>query len=287
GAPGVRGHRAAVQRWVEAGLEQVVVVPVRAQLDLEALAALRPPVAGARHGPQAELPVTQEVPRLLRIAEVDLSTLVRLEVRVQQAHPLLVVFRTAPAEGLRGVLELFAHAGRRLVRRAVGQTADRPDLEAGQGGAEPGVAADRAGQGPVHIALDPARSGDAHAREGEAAGPAGHRHAQVLDEAPRPLGRAVHRDAVGGAQRDAVQGEGRPRAQRVPHEVGRRAVEGDDVAEVRSVVRLERAVAVQVLRVDAAVAAGAVRALVADRVRGLVGRRLASLVPEAARVVLP
>src|SRR5690606_38813452 len=62
---------------------------------------------------------------------------------------------------------------------------------------------------------------------------------------------------------------------------------GDDVAEVRSVVRLERAVAVQVLRVDAAVAAGAVRALVADRVRGLVGRRLASLVPEAARVVLP
>src|SRR5690606_35796809 len=62
--------------------------------------------------------------------------------------------------------------------------------------------------------------------------------------------------------------------------------QGDDVAEIRAVARLERTVAVQVLGVDAAVAAGAVRALVAERVGGLAGARLARLVPQAARVVL-
>src|SRR5690606_23987268 len=265
----------------------VPVARVGPDADDEALASV-PPAPAAGHGPEAQLAVVEEVAGLLGVAEVRLHAVARLEPAVVQPERFLVVLDRAAAERARRVLELVADAGRRNVRIALGDAAHRPHAEIGDPATDSGAVLEDPGADPVDVALGPAGADDAHSGEGDvAAGRARlprHRDAQVLDVAPRPLGRAADGDRARAAERDPVEAEFGAGPGSIPDEVGRGAVEADDVAEVRAVGRVEDPVPVQVFGVGPPVAAGAVRARVAEGVGLLPRLGPTGLVPETEGV---
>src|SRR5690606_8942458 len=111
--------------------------------------------------------VAEQVARLLRVAEVDFGTVVRLEAVEAQAQRLLVELDTRHAELRCRIEQLIADAGRWRVRTADRDAADRAGLEVGRLSRNRWIVADQAREHADAVALDPARADQAHAREHE------------------------------------------------------------------------------------------------------------------------
>src|SRR5690606_25475435 len=109
--------------------------------------------------------------------------------------------------------------------------------------------------------------------------PPGHGDAQVFDEAPAPLPRAVERGRAGAAEWDPVEAELGAGRVPAPGPVGRVGAEPDHVTEDRAVELVEDPVPVEILAIDLAVAAATVRARVAGAVGAAARLGHALLVP--------